>query len=224
MTSALRCRSATAPWPRTPVRGHWLRRREFFRDFSSAHPAVPDRPGPIRPRVRARCLRGRLRGHPDRRPGPLHRGQGHGGAPQSRSPRRHRRRSEDGGRCGHLDAGAGRVPARRGRLQPAAAGGVRGRQRLPAYRSGAGRQGEGEHRADRRRGTPHRPGLASRAHERRFAERPDPFEHAALRATLRHPGRQSADGSGAGAAWRTACGGGPSTRPACTSPHCLVGR
>ena len=112
-----------------------LRRREFLdssRDSGWAYEPVSGRPGPLRPRVRARCLWRRLRGHADRRPGPLDRGQGPGGAAQPGSPRRHRCRSQDGRRGRHLDAGAGRFPARRGAVRPAPPGGLRGRQRVPA--------------------------------------------------------------------------------------------
>ncbi len=151
-------------------------------------------PGPLRPLFRARRVRCRLRRDAERRTEPFDRRPGPGGAAQSRPPRRHRLRPEDRGRCRHPAADPRRLPARERRLPPAPAGRVRGRQRLPADRAGRGGQGQGDHRADRRGGAPDRARLAPGADRRLVAERPDPLEHALLRAAVRGGRRAPGDG------------------------------
>ena len=57
---------------------------------------------------------------------------------------------------------------------------------LPTDRRRRG-QGQGDHRADRRRGAPDGARLARGAHRRRLAERPDPVEHAATSSSCSWP-------------------------------------
>ena len=102
-----------------------------------------------------------------------------------------------------------------------AAGRVRGRQRLPAHRAGR--------RAPRRKATieqiaaeEHLDVLGWRVvpHRRRLAQRPDPVQHAALRAAVRGRRRRAAAGASRWTGWPTACAAAPSTRPGSTSPRC----
>ena len=150
-------------------------------------PAEGRRARPLRPGVRTRRLRGRLRRDPERCPEPQHHRPGPGGAAQPGPPGRHGFRPAHRGRGRHPPPGAGRLPARRGRLRPAGGRSVRRRPGLFASRRGRRRDRQGADRGRRRRGGPGCPRLASRAHRRQLAVGSDPPQQAAVRAPL--PGR-----------------------------------
>ena len=97
-------------------------------------PPRPARPGPVRPRERARRLRCRVPGRHRRARHPRDGRAGPDGAAQPRAPRRLRQRARDRRRRRHPHPGPRRVPARRpGRAgrRAARAGAVRRRHRLP---------------------------------------------------------------------------------------------
>ena len=138
-----------------------------------------------------------VRGHPDRRCQPRHRGQGAHRAAQPRPPRRRRRRDQLRRRRGHPHAGARRLPARRGRLRPPGAAQLRRRHGVhPRRRRGRGRDPRAD-RADRDRGGPDRPRLARGPDRPLHPGRHRDQRHADLRAALRLRLRQAGQRDGA---------------------------
>ena len=182
-----------------------------------AHVAHPPSPGSLRPGIRARRLRRRVRRRPPRSAEPRHRREGHHRPRPPRPPWRNRGRGQHRRRRRHPHPGPRPVPPRGGRLRPAARGALRHRHRLPAHRRGHGRRHRGG-RQDRRQRGPERPRLAGRAGRGRLARHHGPRRHAGLPAAVhRRAGRRPAPAS-TSSGRPTWSASGSSARSAATRP------
>ncbi len=136
-------------------------RPEHFHDYANQAAAKGRRP--LRPSLRARCVRrghGRAAGQPAHPRGPHARDHR---AREPRAPRRLRRGPVHGRRRGDPHADARRAAARGRRLRAAATRGLRGADVLPADRPRRPREARGPAGADRARRGPAAARVARRA-------------------------------------------------------------
>ncbi len=121
---------------------------------------------PLRPSVRARCVRHRCRGRPFERRLSRHGDQGARRARPARAPRRQRGRDRHRRRRRHPAPDPRRAPARRRRLRAASPRAVRRGRALPARRARTPRRARAADRGDRRGRGADRARMARRSRRR----------------------------------------------------------